>query len=87
MYLRGFFFRITIRAGADGWKRDRLHTILEREFERVAVAIRKQCSFLGFTAVPNGADGVDDVLRGEFEAGSNLRLTGGTAAELGAVGF
>src|SRR3989344_2054649 len=78
--LRGLFFRITVRAGADGGKGNRLHTVLEREFERVAVATCEQGRLVRFTAVPNGADGVDDVLRGEFEAGGNLGLAGRTAA-------
>src|SRR3972149_11722621 len=85
--LRSLFFRITIDAGADGGEGDGLCAVLEREVERVAVAIREQRGFVRFAAMPHRADGVDGRLRRPLEAGGDSGLAGGAAAEFGAVLF
>src|SRR5688572_16456663 len=57
-----------VDAGADGGESDRLQLVAEREGQTVLVAPRQQFVFVLRAAMPDGADGVDDVGGGEVVA-------------------
>jgi len=57
--------RESVGAGADGRKRDRPQTVLNRQSQAVAVAARQEFILAAVTAVPYRADRVNDVPRGQ----------------------
>jgi hypothetical protein len=76
----------TVDAGGNGGKGNRSKAVGLTEFDRAGVA-RGQCLiFAPITAVPNRADGVDDMPRRQPMAGRDLGVTGLAAIEGTAFG-
>src|SRR6266446_5362546 len=79
--LRGLIDRIAIHAATDRRKRDRLHAVLRREPQAVAIARREQLRLPPRPAPPHPTDGVDDVARRQPVAARDARFAGGAAAK------
>ena len=78
---RGAIEREAVHAGADRRERDAADVRAQRERQAVAVARGEQLVLAVLAALPDRADGVDDVLRGEVVALGEPRLAGRAAAD------
>src|SRR5207244_12721239 len=79
--LRRAFHWKSVRAGADGWKRNRLHAVLFRQSKRVSITTREQFVLAAMTVAPERADGVNDPLGREPVSFGDSCLTGGAPAQ------
>ena len=75
----GGFEGVAVDAGGDAGEGDGAAGVGGGEGEGVTVAGGELFGFAVGAAAPDGADGVDDVLRGEAEAGRDAGFAGGTA--------
>src|SRR5437588_12543546 len=78
--------RIAVDAATDGRKRNRSDAVLDGHLETAPVARRQQVRLPMRAATPDRTDGVDNELRRQAEAGSDLRVAGVAAAEEAAGG-
>src|SRR6266581_2888775 len=81
----GAFHGIPVNAATDGGKGDGADAVRESELEAAPVAGSEQLRLAARPAVPDGADGVDHVLRRQQIAAGDLRVAGGAAAERSAL--
>lgn len=77
-------FRIPIGTGTDRREGDGAHTPLKRELKRTAIGAFEQGGFIVRATAPHGADGVDDILRGQLETRRDLGVANLAAVELAA---
>src|SRR5207248_3818094 len=77
----GALHGIPVNAATDGGKGDGADVVRESELEAAPVAGGEQLRLAARPAVPDGADGVDHVLRRQPIAARDLRVAGGAAAE------
>src|SRR5262249_53929575 len=73
--------RIAVHAGADARKRDRRDRVLACEGEALLVARRQELRLLVMSAMPDGADGMNDMARGKVVALRDFRLACLTSAQ------
>ena len=69
-----------VSAGADGWEGDGFEVVLMGKTEAVVIGLAQQVILAAIAAVPDGSDGVDDVLGLEISGGSDDSLAGGATA-------
>jgi hypothetical protein len=79
--LRGALDRVAVDARRDRRERDGATTKLVRDLEGAPVARGKQLGLALIAAMPDRADGVDDVARGKVARGRRLRVANLAAAE------
>ena len=82
----GGFEGVAVDAGGDAGEGDGAAGVFGGEGEGVAVAGGELFGFAVGAAAPDGADGVDDVLRGQAEAGRDAGFAGRAADAEGSLG-
>lgn len=70
-----------INSSADAGEGDGFEFVFPNQPEAVAVAVGEVLVFIIVSAVPHGADGVDDKSRGQIVAGGDLGFAGIASAE------
>ena len=80
------FLGIAVDAGRDRWEGDAFQAVLPGQRQAVAIAARQQLRFARCAAVPDRADGMDDVARFQAIAPGDLGLAGLAAVECAAFG-
>lgn len=82
---QGLIPGVAVGTGGDQGEGHALAALGERQCKRIAVASGQQAFFVMRPAASDGTDGVDDPFRGKVEAGAQLGLACGTAAQPGAI--
>ncbi len=74
-------FGVAIDTGADAGEGDAPDTMLHRQLQGMSVATFQQGRLSSLSPLPDGTNGVDDIMGRQIKAAGDLRLTSGASTE------